>query len=363
MQTLQPLLFTPLETRGITLRNRIAVSPMCQYSSVDGFATDWHLVHLGSRAVGGAGLVMAEATAVTPEGRISPNDLGIWDDRHIERLTTITAFIRSQGAVPAIQLAHAGRKASTRTPWTGRGSLAPEDGGWQPLAPSPLPFDDGSLSPRELERSELDGLAAAFAAAAARSLQAGFDVVEIHAAHGYLLHEFLSPATNNRHDEFGGTFDNRIRLLTDVVKAVRRVWPDRLPLWVRISGTDWLEQGGWDIEESVELARRLKGLGVDLIDTSSGGIVPGASVPIAPGYQVPLASRIKSEAEIATGAVGLITQPEQAESILQNGEADVVLLARELLRDPYWPRRAAEALGAPMPYWPNQYRSVSPPSS
>ncbi len=356
----QPRLFTSLRMRDITLRNRIAVSPMCQYTCEDGIANDWHLVHLGSRAVGGAGLVMAEATAVTPEGRISPNDLGIWEERHVEPLARVTAFIRSQGAVPAIQLAHAGRKASTYRPWEGRGPVPREAGGWQPVAPSPIPFNEGDPIPNQLDAGGIKEVVASFASAARRSLEAGFDVVEIHAAHGYLLHQFLSPVTNRRTDAYGGSFEGRIRLLTEVVQAVRRVWPERLPLWVRISATDWLDEGGWDVDQSVELSRRLKSLAVDLIDTSSGGTVPQAKIPAAPGYQVPFAAQIRSEAGIATGAVGLITQPEQAESILERGDADIILLARELLRDPYWPRRAAETLGASLPYWPPQYRGVAP---
>jgi 2,4-dienoyl-CoA reductase-like NADH-dependent reductase (Old Yellow Enzyme family) len=339
-------LFSPLPIRGITLRNRIAVSPMCQYSCDDGFATDWHFVHLGSRAVGGAALVIAEATAVEARGRISPGDLGIWKDEHIEPLARIAQFIRSQGAIPGIQLAHAGRKASSNVPWEKQGALIPESaGGWRPVAPSPIPFREEDPPPLELSKAEIDNIIGAFAAAASRALTAGFQVVEIHSAHGYLINEFLSPLSNRRTDEYGGSFDRRIRLALGVTKAIRDVWPDSLPLFIRISASDWVE-GGWTINDSVELARRLKPLGVDLVDCSSGGLVPYAKIESGPGYQVPFAAHIRRDTGILTGAVGLITDPQQADAIIHNGEADIVLLAREFLRDPYWPLHAARALGA-----------------
>ncbi len=339
-------LFSPLQIRGITFRNRIAVSPMCEYSCEDGFATDWHLVHLGSRAVGGAALVLTEATAVEERGQISPADLGIWKDDHIEPLARIAAFVRSQGAVPGIQLAHAGRKASTSRPWTNSGALIlPENGGWTPVAPSPIPFREGEPASTELTHAEIARIVNAFAEAAARSHAAGLQVIEIHAAHGYLLDEFLSPLANRRADEYGGSFDNRIRIVLEVVAAIRKVWPDSLPLFLRISATDWVE-GGWEIADSVELARRVKPLGVDLIDCSSGGMVPYAKISPAPGFQVPFAEQIRRETSIFTGAVGMITEPEQADKIIAGEQADMVLLAREFLRDPYWPLRAAKVLGA-----------------
>jgi 2,4-dienoyl-CoA reductase-like NADH-dependent reductase (Old Yellow Enzyme family) len=346
-------LFTPLQLRQITFRNRIFVSPMCQYSSRDGMPTDWHLVHLGSRAVGGAALVMVEATAVTPPGRISPADSGVWSEAHGQALRRIAAFLAEQGAVPAIQLAHAGRKASTAVPWQGDQPLAPEDGGWQPIAPSAIPFSPASPVPREMTRQDIAQTIDAFRAAARRSLDAGFQVVELHAAHGYLLHEFLSPLSNHRGDEYGGTLENRLRLPLEVAQAVRAVWPAAYPLLVRISATDWKE-GGWDLPQSVVFAQKLKELGVDLIDCSSGGLVPDAKIPVAPGFQVPFAQQIKREAGIATGAVGLVTRPEQAEQIVASGQADVVLLGREFLWDPYWPLHAAHALAANVD-WPKQY--------
>ncbi len=347
-------LFEPLALRGVTLRNRIAVSPMCQYSSEDGFANDWHFVHLGTRAVGGAGLVFTEATAVEPRGRISPQDLGLWKEEHVEPLARITRFIREHGAASGIQLAHAGRKASTRRPWEGRGPVAPEEGGWEAVGPSPVPFNTDHPAPRELTEAEVAQLVRDFAVAAARSLEAGFEVVEIHAAHGYLLHEFLSPLSNRREDRYGGSFENRTRALREVVEAVRREWPERLPLFVRISATDWKE-GGWDLEQSVELARGLAPLGVDLVDCSSGALVPDGIPPsLGPGYQTPFAERLRREAGIATGAVGFITTPEQADHIVRTGQADLVLLARQLLRDPYWPLHAAKALRQEFP-WPAQY--------
>lgn len=347
-----PLLFTPLRTRSLELRNRIVVSPMCEYSSRDGFANDWHLVHLGSRAVGGAGLVLTEACAVTADGRISPDDLGIWKDDHIAVLARITAFVRSQGAAAGIQLAHAGRKAATAAPFKG-GKPLPSAEAWQIVAPSPLAFAPGYAQPHELSKSEIAAIIGDFAAAAARALTAGFQVIELHAAHGYLIHQFLSPLSNQRNDAYGGSFDNRCRLACEVVEAMRGVWPAELPLWVRISATDWGE-GGWDVADSVALARRLRPLGVDLMDCSSGGNVAHAQIPVGPGYQTVFAEQIKRETGMPTGAVGMITSPEQAEHILVTGQADVVILARQMLRDPYWPLRAAHELGHPIA-WPDQY--------
>lgn len=346
-------LFTPLTLRSLTLRNRIGVSPMCQYSSVDGFATDWHLVHLGAFATGGAGLVISEAAAVVPEGRISPADLGIWSDAHVPALRRITDFIRAHGAVAGIQLAHAGRKASTKRPWDGSGAVTPADGGWPVVAPSALPFSPEYPSPRAMSRDDIAGVITAFAAAAQRALAAGFQVAELHAAHGYLLHEFLSPLSNTRTDDYGGSFDHRIRLLCEVATAVRDVWPDEWPLFVRISATDWAD-GGWNADESVQLAPRLAMLGVDLIDVSSGGLAAHQQITVGPGYQVPFAARVRREGGIPTAAVGLITEPRQAEAIVASGDADLVLLARELLRNPRWPLEAAHALGEPGP-WPDQY--------
>jgi len=347
------MLFTPLSIRGITLRNRIMVSPMCQYSSTDGSATDWHLVHLGSRAVGGAALVSTEATAVTAEGRISARDLGIWKDEHIEGLQRIARFITEQGAVPGIQLAHAGRKASVEVPWEGGGPSPRDKGGWVPAAPSPLPFAEGYPAPRELTGQGIDDVVAAFVAAAKRALAAGFQVIELHMAHGYLVHEFLSPLSNARRDDYGGSLENRTRLSRRIASAVRAVWPDRLPLFTRVSSTDWVE-GGWDINQSVELARMLKKEGVDLIDCSSGGNVKDAQIPMGPGYQTGFAERVRREAALPTGALGLITSAQQADHILRTGQADLIVMARQLLRDPYWPLRAAAELKAQVP-WPNQY--------
>lgn len=349
----ESLLFQPLSLRGVTFRNRVFVSPMCQYSSDEGAPTDWHLVHLGSRAVGGAGLVMVEATAVTPEGRISPDDSGIWDDAHIAPFRRVTAFLEEHGAVPAIQLAHAGRKASTDAPWRGGGPVGPGSRGWTPSAPSPVAFAEGHPVPHALEAAELDALVEAFAAATRRSLEAGFKVIELHAAHGYLLHEFLSPLSNRRGDDYGGSLENRARFPLRVVRAVREAWPDALPLFVRISATDWVE-GGWDIGQSVRFSAWLKDAGVDLVDCSSGGLVPDAVIPAGPGFQVPFAQRIRNEAGIATGAVGVITDPLQAEHIVRTGQADAVLMAREFLRDPYWPLHAARELGVDVD-WPPQY--------
>jgi len=348
------LLLSPYTLRDVTFRNRIVVSPMCEYSSRDGFANDWHLVHLGSRAVGGAGLVLTEAAAVTADGRISSYDLGIYDDAHVEMLARIFAFLRAHGAAAGMQLAHAGRKASTGRPWEGGGPVPPSGGGWEPIwAPSPEAFREGWQVPRALTRHDIARVVSAFADAASRLLAAGGTVIELHAAHGYLLHEFLSPLSNHRDDEYGGTFDNRARFLREVVDAVRRVWPERLPLFVRVSATDWTA-GGWTVEDSVALARDLKTRGVDLIDCSSGGNVAHATIPLGPGYQVPFAERVRRDAGIPTGAVGLITEPEQAEAILQSGRADLIVMARQLLRDPYWPLHAAQALGD-TPSVPSQY--------
>ena len=355
-------LFSPFQLRSVNFANRIGVSPMCQYSSHDGFANDWHLVHLGSRAQGGAGLVMLEAAAVTPEGRISPGDLGIWKDEHIPSLRRIAEFVHSQGTRAGMQLAHAGRKASTASPFDGHGLVIPADGGWQPVAPSAIAFAPTDYAvPAALDLAGIAGVVEAFRNAARRALGAGFDFVEIHAAHGYLLHEFLSPLSNRRTDNYGGSFDNRIRMLLEVVDAVRQVWPDRLPLLVRISATDWAE-GGWNADDSVELARRLRDHGVDLVDCSSGGNVADAKIPLAPGYQVGFAARVRREAGIATAALGLITEPAQANAIVADGDADMVFLARAELRDPYWPVHAAAALGEAVS-WPKQYLRAAPQGS
>ena len=347
-------LLSPLTIRGITLRNRIAMSPMCQYVATEGLASDWHLVHLGSRAVGGVALVMVEATAVTWDGRISPGDLGIWGEQHVEPLARIVRFIQSQGAVAGIQLAHAGRKASCEPPWMGGARLkTPATGGWTVVAPSPVPFSEGDPVPVPLDYDGIEGVVVAFAAAAHRALAAGFQVIEIHAAHGYLLHEFLSPLSNRRTDRYGGSLENRMRLLLRVAERLRQGMPEELPLFVRISATDWVE-GGWDVEQSVVLARRLKALGVDLIDVSSGALVPQARIPVGKGYQVPLARKVRCEANIRTGAVGLITEPRHADEIVTGGDADLVFLARELLREPYWALKAQHELGAE-PSWPTPY--------
>jgi 2,4-dienoyl-CoA reductase-like NADH-dependent reductase (Old Yellow Enzyme family) len=337
-------LFTPIRLRGIELKNRIAVSPMCEYSAKDGHPTHWHLVHLGSRAVGGAALVFTEATAVSTIGRISSADAGMYLDSHVDSWRPIVDFIREHGAVPGVQLAHAGRKASTGIPWLGGAPISIENGGWPAVAPSAIPFGSGYATPRELSTSEIHQVVADFVAAARRARRAGFQVVEIHAAHGYLLHEFLSPLSNHRTDDYGGSFDNRIRALLQVAGAVREVWPQEQPIFVRISASDW-EEGGWDLPQSIELCRRLKAISVDLIDVSSGGNISGVSIPVGPAYQVQFAAAVRREAGIATGAVGMISEPVQAETILATGQADIVLLAREMLRDPYWPRRAAQALG------------------
>jgi 2,4-dienoyl-CoA reductase-like NADH-dependent reductase (Old Yellow Enzyme family) len=329
---------------------------MCQYSSVDGFANDWHMVHLGSRAVGGAGAVITEAAAVEPRGRISPNDLGIWSDDHMEMLARIARFIADHGAVPGMQIAHAGRKASTARPWEGGGTISHFDGGWIPEAPSPIPFRSADPAPAELTVEDIRRIVQAFATAARRVLGAGFKLVEIHCAHGYLAHEFLSPLSNRRNDEYGGSLENRMRFALEVAGAVRRAWPDRLPLFVRISATDWMP-GGWTPDDSVELARRLRALGVDLIDCSSGGTDAAAQIPVAPGYQVQFAERIRRETGILSGAVGLITTAQQAEQIIHAGRADLVLLAREFLRDPYFALRAARELGAQPPVPPQYLRA------
>ena len=330
------------------------MSPMCQYCATEGLADDWHLVHLGSRAVGGVGLVMVEATAVTPEGRITHGDLGIWDDRHIEPLARIARFVRSQGAVAGIQLAHAGRKGSCDVPWKGGASLkTPEEGGWTVVGPSPIPFADGDPVPVPLDEAGIEGVIAAFEAAGRRALAAGFRVIEIHSAHGYLLHEFLSPLSNHRQDQYGGSLENRMRLLLRVAAAVRRLMSDDMPFFVRISATDWAD-GGWDADQSVVLARRLKELGVDLIDVSSGALVPKARIPVGKGYQVPFARKIRCEADIMTGAVGMITEPDHANEIITEGDADLVFVGRELLRQPYWALGAEHELGAE-PSWPTSY--------
>jgi 2,4-dienoyl-CoA reductase-like NADH-dependent reductase (Old Yellow Enzyme family) len=326
---------------------------MCQYSAEDGFPNDWHLVHLGSRAVGGAGLVIVEATAVAPEGRISPGDVGLWSDEHGAALARIASFIKAQGAAAGVQLAHAGRKASTGAPWSGGQAVAAAEGGWTPVAPSPIPFRSGHPEPRELSRAEILRVVDEFTAAANRATAAGFDVIELHAAHGYLLHEFLSPLTNMRADEFGGSFENRVRFPLAVAARLREAWPASRPMFVRISATDWVE-GGWSLADSLVFARRLAALGIDLVDCSSGGAVAGATIPVGPGFQAPFAAAVRKEAGVATGAVGMITSPEQAEQILATGQADAVLLARALLRNPYWPLAAARRLGATVE-WPKQY--------
>jgi 2,4-dienoyl-CoA reductase-like NADH-dependent reductase (Old Yellow Enzyme family) len=347
------LLFSPLCLRELEFKNRIFVSPMCQYSCIDGVPTDWHLVHLGSRAVGGAGLVMAEATAVVPEGRISPCDTGIWTDGHATAFQRIAAFIGAQGSVPGLQLAHAGRKASTDRPWQGGNPIKSGDGGWQPLAPSAIPFAANYTVPRELSPEEIGKLVESFAEAAKRALTAGFKVIEIHMAHGYLLHSFLSPLSNHRTDEFGDDFEGRARFPLQVAKAVRNAWPASLPVFVRISATDWIE-GGWDLSQSVRLCRQLREIGIDMIDCSSGGLVANANIPVGPGFQVPFAAAIRREAKMPTAAVGLITNAQQAEQTLTCGDADAVFLARQMLRDPYWPLHAARSLGKDIP-WPDPY--------
>ena len=357
-----PGLFDELKIRDVRLVNRIAVSPMCQYSCEEGLATDWHLVHLGSRAVGGAALVIAEASAVLPEARISPQDLGIWSDAHIEPLARITKFIHSLGSIAGIQIAHAGRKASTVRPWDGTGKLDEKEGGWTDItAPSAIAFAANYPMPMAATSEHIDKVVDAFGKAAQRALEAGFRVLEIHSAHGYFLHEFLSPLSNRRSDRYGGSFENRTRIVREVVANVRRFWPERLPLFIRISTTDWVE-GGWDIEQAVELARILGTLGVDLVDCSSGGNVADAKIPMGPGYQVPFAERIRRDSGVLTGAVGMITDAHQADDIIRRGQADLVLLAREMLRDPYWPLHAAAQLGKSRS-WPAQYLRAAPPGT
>jgi len=351
-------LFSPLQMRSLTLRNRIFVSPMCMYSCEDGLPNDWHMVHLGSRAVGGAAMVIAEATAVAPEGRISPRDCGLWNDAQAEAFAPVAAFIAAQGAVPAIQIGHAGRKASVVPPWQGGGAAATDAGGWQTVAPSALPFGPASPHPAELGAADLEQICEKFEAAARRALKAGFQVIEVHMAHGYLLHQFLSPLSNRRDDAFGGSLENRLRLPLEVARRVRTVWPEELPVLVRLSVTDWVD-GGWDLPQSMVLCRQLKALGVDLVDCSSGGLVPDAVIPAAPGFQTPFAAEIRRQVGIATGAVGLITSAVQAEQIIATDCADVVLLARELLRDPYWPIHAAAELKVDYP-WPVQYQRAKP---
>jgi len=355
---MQRKLFSPLVLRGVEFRNRVFVSPMCQYCCTDGIPDDWHFVHLGSRAVGGAGLVVAEATAVSPEGRISPGDTGLWNEAQARAFKRIAAFIKAQGSVPGIQLAHAGRKASTDAPWRSRHVVQPGDGGWQPVAPSPLPFEAADPVPRELSAAEIAELVNRFAEAAGRALTAGFLVVEIHMAHGYLLHEFLSPVSNHRRDAFGGSLEARMKFPLAVAKAVRDVWPDSLPVFVRISATDWVE-GGWELGQSIAFSRTLREIGVDLIDCSSGGLVPDAAIPSGPGFQVPFSAAIRREAGIATGAVGLITAAQQAEQILVCGEADAIFMARAFLHNPYWPLHAAHELGVDIA-WPVQYLRAKP---
>jgi len=354
-------LFAPLTLRSVTLANRIVVSPMCQYSSQDGFVNDWHLVHLGSRAVGGPGLILMEATAVTAEGRITLQDVGIYRDDHVPGLARLVSFMHGQGVRAGIQLAHAGRKASTGRPWETMSAIPAADGGWQPIAPTVRPFKDDYAWPRAMTTGDIADVVEAFGRAATRALSAEFDVVELHAAHGYLIHQFLSPLVNDRTDRYGGSFENRVRFGLEVVDAVRAVWPERLPLFVRVSATDWAP-GGWDIEESIVFARLLRERGVDLIDCSTGGAVPGVRIPLGPGYQLPFAERIRREAGVATGAVGLITTPEQADAIVRGGQADCILMAREFLRDPYFPLHAAEALGQTVT-WPPQYLRAAPPGS
>ncbi len=340
-----PHLFSPFRLKDVTLRNRIGVSPMCMYSSEDGMATDWHLVHLGARAVGGAGLVLCEATAVTADGRISPQDAGLWNDAQIEPLARINRFVSGQGAVPGIQLSHAGRKASTQRPWEGHGQVLESAGGWLPSGPSPLAFrPDTERTPHALSREEIAGIIKAFRASASRALAAGYRWLELHGAHGYLAHEFLSPLSNQRDDEYGGPFENRVRFVLELTRATRQVWPENLPLTWRISATDWTE-GGWTPEDSVALARLLREEGVDLVDCSSGGNVPHASIPVAPDYQVFLSETVRREAGIPTAAVGMITEARQADAIIRAGKADLVLMAREFLRNPSWPLHAAQELG------------------
>jgi 2,4-dienoyl-CoA reductase-like NADH-dependent reductase (Old Yellow Enzyme family) len=354
-------LFEPLKLRDITLNNRIGIPPMCQYSARDGIAADWHFVHYGSRAVGGAALMIVEATAIVPEGRISPGDLGLWDDQQIEPLARIARFSQEQGCVPAIQLAHAGRKASVGLGWQAQNTLSEAEGGWAVVAPSSVAYDTGYAVPDELDAAGIRNVIAQFAASARRAREAGFQVAEIHAAHGYLLHQFLSPLSNRRTDAYGGSFENRTRLVREVVAAVRAEWPERLPLLIRLSATDWAE-GGWNVDETVGLCRMLKGGGIDLVDVSSAGLAPKVNIPAGPGFQTGFAARVRNEAGIPTSAVGLVTSPEQADHIIRTGQADIVLLGREILRDPYWPLHAAQSLGQTAS-WPLQYLRAAPPGS
>ena len=352
-------LFSPLKIREVTFKNRIAVSPMCQYSCEDGFANDWHLVHLGSRAVGGAALVIVEATAVTADGRISPGDMGLWKDEQLEPLARIARFVKSQGAVAGIQLAHAGRKASTDVPWKGGKPLSEAEGGWRPIyAASAIPFSDESITPEALDEAGIKKIVEAFAKSTERALKAGFELIELHGAHGYLMNSFLSPLSNTRADGYGGSFENRTRFAREVVGAVRKVWPERLPLFLRISASDWAE-GGWTVEDSVRLAKMMKPLGVDLIDCSSGGVVSNAKIAVGAGYQVPFATQVRREANILTGAVGMITDAMQADQIIRNDDADLVVMAREMLREPYWPLHAARAVHQDVE-WPSQYLRAKP---
>ncbi len=351
-------LFSPFRLRDLTFRNRIFVSPMCQYSSQDGFATDWHLVHLGSRAVGGAALVMVEATAVSPEGRISPGDLGIWSDDHVTKLSQIAQFIKDQGAAPGIQLAHAGRKGSTAAPWEKQDFLSRSEGGWETFAPSSIAFDKKYAAPTEMTLTQIAKVEDDFQKAIQRSLAAGFQVIELHMAHGYLLNEFLSPVTNRRTDQFGGDFSGRTRLPLKIARSARDLWPQELPVFLRISATDWVERG-WDLPQSIEFSKELKKIGIDLVDCSSGGIIPNAKIPMGPGFQVPFADTIRRESEIATGAVGDITEPQQAEEILRRDQADAVFIGREFLRNPYWPIQAAQELNFNL-NWPKQYERAKP---
>jgi 2,4-dienoyl-CoA reductase-like NADH-dependent reductase (Old Yellow Enzyme family) len=346
-------LFSPLKIKEIEFKNRIFVSPMCQYSAEDGMPNDWHFVHLGTRAVGGAALVIVEATAVSPEGRISPEDLGIWSEKHAVGFRTITNFIKSQNSIPGIQIAHAGRKASTYSPWKGNGEVTIDNGGWETLAPGDIPFSNDYPKPKKMTKEDIDKTILCFRNAAERSIQAGFQVIEIHMAHGYLVHQFLSPLSNIRTDEYGGTFENRTRLAIKITESVREVIPSNLPLFIRISATDWVE-GGWDLEQSVQLVKKLKEAGADLIDCSSGGNIKDAVIPAGPNYQIPFSEKIRKEAKILTGGVGFITQPEKAEQIINSEQADAVFLARELLRNPYWPLNAAKQLKADI-HWPKQY--------
>ncbi len=352
------MLFSPLQIKSITLKNRLVVSPMCQYSATEGFANDWHLVHLGSRAVGGAGLIIQEATAVSPEGRITYGDLGIWTDEHLHKLKQITAFIRANGSVPGLQLAHAGRKASHEVPWKGNAQLTGGPHSWPTVSASALAFTENEVPPQELSEEDILRITGDFRSAARRALEAGYQVIEIHAAHGYLIHQFLSPLSNQRNDAYGGSFENRIRFLTGIISEVQQIWPDHLPLFVRISATEWKE-GGWTLDDSIALARILKDSGVDLIDASTGGNITGVKIPLVPGYQVPMAAAIRRSTGIMTGAVGLITGAKQAEDILKNGEADLIFMAREMLRDPYFPLHAAYELSSEMA-WPAQYERAKP---